>query len=1172
MPTNLTSDRNLINGLSGFWSSFFRDTSQLEAYYRGVQINLGQLYLELLEATLGTSLEHLPVFAKQYYHLFVVGEDDLFYQEGPSPSEDRYVHTPPDFRVAAASCLMNSLSDPQFVLEPQRDYAVSDYGLKFYKNPFTNLTGFPVRTVVKSAPATYRDLLSRAWPDVYAGDTLRLRYLGGTTAFTTLIRGVENGMLHLDSTRPEYNADFSTRGFKVSVLRQPYDFQKHGVQLNDHPQLVVDFGDDVTLVPGTKGINISASSFYQGNWTASTSYTAGDVVLDPGGLLVRAKVDHTAGLAFDTALWDYLTGQYLYINDPDAPANNGIAQVAFTFGAVITVNRSMNFVAGTSNLAKATFIRYGSVIGSLVPEVRVPHTMLDPGSLTVSALRDHDVVAAGPHGLVTYPAGQAVIEGVDFVVDYETGLMRVLSGWDPLRWARASYTWQYEVVTRAHVNRGAYADFFVYNVGDIVRRSGVTYVCVADHFATTFDPTQWTLFAVPFLFDRTRTVKQLALWGADVLYDRDTLYENFGYLLAFRRPSSESYRAFLKGVAQLFVLGPTLGRFTSALNVMAGLPVARDDGEVLRGYNDGIDASGTAGEFLDTHDGRDGVLSVGTSSFTAVSAHFLPSDVGAQIRARVDGYEAVYVVTGVGSATTVTVTPAPIRDAVGVVWSAQHVDVTSRFRTSEHAFSDDDRGAEIWIESAANSANQGRFKIVAVENASTVILESSYPFRDETSVRWKLSRSLVHTITTSRTSYTMPYYVPVRSDVADPVSLDILTFEGFEAFSDAFHVADYISDPTWWHNVQIPKEVLQLQVESAGRRRASPELIEHTLKPLDGAGIGDPGLWIGADSTGAPGLPREGTAQWFGGDYIEIDTVDLAADQRDLGRYVQVTALGKSAQYKLTAIDSTCKKLRLARFPPKNLKGAVPPVQVDVRLPTLLFRRSVGFVMMDQYLKYHSLSISVDPSVSMGDGLLGEALTLLQQAQPSYTMAYLDTPLAFYERVVVADQVDIAIGAPLSESIAEVDNRIFAGGSGLEFDDAYRFTQFTESVPGTVGNYSLSPTLPPAGAPPRTVRFHVVKGWFDLGVLLGGRRIVEGRDYTLNRDTGVLSILTALPGPLDFHYTAVIIRKRLLGDTLDGGETRICLGGLNPTMWKNVGAAELEVGLIDRPVQLILLP
>lgn len=76
--------------------------------------------------------------------------------------------------------------------------------------------------------------------------------------------------------------------------------------------------------------------------------------------------------------------------------------------------------------------------------------------------------------------------------------------------------------------------------------------------------------------------RQIAFWVPDAQIDNFNLYLTHGYLLNRFEPSSESYRALIRGVSQYFILGPTVQHLVSALNVIVGLPVIRDDGEVLQ--------------------------------------------------------------------------------------------------------------------------------------------------------------------------------------------------------------------------------------------------------------------------------------------------------------------------------------------------------------------------------------------------------------------------------------------------------------------------------------------------------------------------------------------------------------------------------------------------------------
>jgi len=85
--------------------------------------------------------------------------------------------------------------------------------------------------------------------------------------------------------------------------------------------------------------------------------------------------------------------------------------------------------------------------------------------------------------------------------------------------------------------------------------------------------------------DLEMSVNEVALWAPDAKVDKYHLYENYGYLINRFQPSSETYREFIRGVFQLYMLGPTLQHVESALNVIGSLPVIRDDGELLRAYD-----------------------------------------------------------------------------------------------------------------------------------------------------------------------------------------------------------------------------------------------------------------------------------------------------------------------------------------------------------------------------------------------------------------------------------------------------------------------------------------------------------------------------------------------------------------------------------------------------------
>lgn len=144
--------------------------------------------------------------------------------------------------------------------------------------------------------------------------------------------------------------------------------------------------------------------------------------------------------------------------------------------------------------------------------------------------------------------GADVEEGIDYSVDYERGRIYRTSAWLPASLNLVNYEWLVEV----------------FPVGA---------------------PPQFSRTGTTVATGVTARVTQIALWALDAMVDRQVLANNFGALINLYQDSSESYRALLRGIFQLYVLGPVLERIESAINVMLGLPVVRDDGEILAGVD-----------------------------------------------------------------------------------------------------------------------------------------------------------------------------------------------------------------------------------------------------------------------------------------------------------------------------------------------------------------------------------------------------------------------------------------------------------------------------------------------------------------------------------------------------------------------------------------------------------
>lgn len=75
--------------------------------------------------------------------------------------------------------------------------------------------------------------------------------------------------------------------------------------------------------------------------------------------------------------------------------------------------------------------------------------------------------------------------------------------------------------------------------------------------------------------------KELAFWMSDVLFDNTLLYDRYGYRFTEPRPASEDYKLFLRGIIFYYTNGPDIDSITSALNLVAGIPVVLNNGEIV---------------------------------------------------------------------------------------------------------------------------------------------------------------------------------------------------------------------------------------------------------------------------------------------------------------------------------------------------------------------------------------------------------------------------------------------------------------------------------------------------------------------------------------------------------------------------------------------------------------
>ena len=946
----------LFNGLSGFWTRFFRDTADLHAFYNASEIYIGQAYLDMLSDVLNTGIVDTPVFNKEYWQFFTVREDELDFIEGASVAEDRYRYDMPG-SIRITDFLQNSIFDPSVVYERGVNFDVQDEDgyARFRTNPFREYEdpedgawlpkpGVAWRSIDIEVGNQFRDVQRDVswWDDseVKPGDTLRI-----------LAQAVD---VRVDDGSGTGQVFFGGLGVYRFVTANP---------------LIA-----TEAIPGDVVQVYGSGTIYDGNYIIKdiTSPYPGFVDLEP--TFYAPPITSPATLNWRLIKMSYFSkevavstgGKY---KDPflqDYPVSYIDVQylVGHTDTPFSLVLKDPLVYAVVRDIADPDVI--GLPVSPLVP-TDLGYTHVIPGTLKVYALR-------------TDLTGN-VREGEDYTVNYLTGQLTPLVGsstyaWDPLSINTCSFQYRRELLRSA---------------------SGI-------------------------INEREQgTVKQLAFWVPESKIDRFNLYYHYGYLLNRFEASSESYKSFLRGIMHLYAHGPIFNRMVAGMNVVAGYPLIKTDGEVLTGYFNGVDAQ---------------------------------SAIDGQI---------------VGATKTFTTTPAT------------------------YSFTDQDVGGWVIFPNATSSFNRGKFKILEVLDPQTVLLESPYPMDNEgPPLEWILSRFYEKVVTTSRAEYKFPYFVPMRSDVEDPENIDKLTFQSFEAITDAFSVVDYLEAPLWWVGKTIPYALFP--TPSLLRRIASSGLFEHIVDPSDDAAVDDPGLYFDGDDEG----------------------------------YVTDTP----------------------------------------------YRHNVGFVLFDQYLKYHMFYVSIDPALELPATFRDDVENVVLVTKPTYTYPYVEPSEPFVDEGILWDEFFIAAIKMYwgdQEGIELSDNDLrFDAESDLAVEDYFCYVDYVGvplPFPLPPGPFAL-PLSP--GERPLVVNIHAT---------VGGQPVLEGVNYSVGYDPNApdFGLVTPMgpawdplpPSTCDMECAAIVNQTVVpFPDTRVGFTPLIVDGGDPAYVRKNMHMLSLRTEHVDRPLSL----
>jgi hypothetical protein len=173
-------------------------------------------------------------------------------------------------------------------------------------------------------------------------------------------------------------------------------------------------------------------------------------------------------------------------------------------------------------------------------------------------------------------------------IDHQLNLLYDSIGVDtvPIYWSRAMKI--LEVVTPAATFNPLYPFCYQLDSSD----SELVYLpIIYDHVGVDimFDAsisTDTRLWETDYLVEDGKIAFKVAptvdkYYGEYIYLDEAWLYQTYGNLIDFDRPSSFYYSEALKGVWYLYWQAPTLGKYNQGLNMLLGLPFAYKDGTVV---------------------------------------------------------------------------------------------------------------------------------------------------------------------------------------------------------------------------------------------------------------------------------------------------------------------------------------------------------------------------------------------------------------------------------------------------------------------------------------------------------------------------------------------------------------------------------------------------------------
>lgn len=487
-------------------------------------------------------------------------------------------------------------------------------------------------------------------------------------------------------------------------------------------------------------------------------------------------------------------------------------------------------------------------------------------------------------------------------------------------------------------------------------------------------------------------VREMSVWAVDAQVDDARLYTVYGHYFGNQRFSSEAYRSFIRGLMQLYVFGPVVDRIESALNVMAGLPVIRDDGEKLLSYSNGLDDAATDG-------------SVTTNVFTAASATFEMGDVGGFIKISDAANSAnigTFQILDVLSSTSVLLNNITLFvPETGLAWEFSRTDL--QIVVTDNGTYEFPRRVPMRSD-VVDPANLGMLTFRAFETLTTAAVVTDYLKDPE----WWLDVTLPQAIIAREEPVLRTASPQLLPNIVGPVGEFTIGDPGF--YISGGEDGGLVGHAALRSAAVVPVvEVLFKTLTVTYGAVGAPQTATCTFPP---------GTYVSAQSylaiLNAPGSWTDGV----------LPAVNFTADNAG-GVIASTVAVGPNVSLQIT-------RTAAVPFPSGTAKGFIGQ------------HHRAAFILMDRFLKTHIVSVALDGSIDLSGTLIAEMQKVLLDVKPAHVALFFQPLTKFKDVITLADTL-VKVRPVVATTPDQVtpEHNDWLIGTGLLIGTGWRFSSLT---------------------------------------------------------------------------------------------------------------------------------